>query len=36
VLMTVTILPARRGRRPGWRPGESYFDPDTVKIEPKR
>jgi hypothetical protein len=36
VLMTVTILPSRRGRRPGWRPGESYFDPDTVRIEPRR
>jgi site-specific DNA recombinase len=36
VLMTVTILPAKRGRRPGWRPGESYFDPDTVRIEPRR
>ena len=36
VLMTVTILPAKRGRRPGWRPGDSYFDPDTVRIEPKR
>jgi site-specific DNA recombinase len=35
-LMTVTILPARRGRRPGWRTGESYFDPATVRIEPKR
>jgi site-specific DNA recombinase len=36
VLATVTILPARRGRRPGWRTGESYFDPQTVRIEPKR
>lgn len=36
VLMTVTILPARRGRRPGWRAGESYFDPATVRIDPKR
>jgi hypothetical protein len=36
VLMTVTILPARRGRPTGWRPGESYFDPDTVRIEPRR
>jgi hypothetical protein len=35
-LMTVTILPAKRGRRVGWRAGESYFDPATVKIEPKR
>jgi site-specific DNA recombinase len=35
-LATVTILPARRGRRPGWRPGESYFDPRTVEIAWKR
>jgi site-specific DNA recombinase len=36
VLATVTILPARKGRRPGWRSGESYFDPATVRVEPKR
>jgi site-specific DNA recombinase len=36
VLMTVTILPAKRGRRPGWRPGDSYFDPATVDLLPKR
>jgi site-specific DNA recombinase len=35
-LMTVTILPARRGRPRGWRPGDSYFDPATIRIEPKR
>jgi site-specific DNA recombinase len=35
-LATVTILPARRGRRPGWQPGQSYFDPTTVKVTPKR
>jgi site-specific DNA recombinase len=35
-LATVTILPARKGRRPGWRAGESYFDPTTVRVEPKR
>ena len=35
-LATVTILPARRGRRPGWQPGQSYFDPTTVRVEPKR
>jgi DNA invertase Pin-like site-specific DNA recombinase len=33
-LVTVTILPARRGRRPGWQPGEGYFDPRTVQVEP--
>jgi site-specific DNA recombinase len=37
VLMTVTIKPAKRkGRRPGWRAGESYFDPATVGLLPKR
>jgi site-specific DNA recombinase len=36
VLATVTILPARKGRRPGWRAGEAYFDPATVRVEPKR
>jgi DNA invertase Pin-like site-specific DNA recombinase len=35
-LATVTILPARRGRRPGWQPGQSYFDPGSVLVEPKR
>jgi site-specific DNA recombinase len=29
---TVTLLPAARGRRPGWRPGERYFAPETVQI----
>jgi site-specific DNA recombinase len=36
VLATVTILPSRKGRRPGWQLGESYFDPRTVDITPKR
>jgi DNA invertase Pin-like site-specific DNA recombinase len=34
VVLTVTILPARRGRRPGWQAGESYFDPRSVRIQP--
>jgi site-specific DNA recombinase len=34
-LCTVTLLPARRGRPPGWTPGTSYFDPKTVRIKPK-
>lgn len=34
-LMTITLLPSRRGRRPGWRPGESYFDPASVRVEPR-
>jgi site-specific DNA recombinase len=36
VLCTVTILPARKGRRPGWRAGEGYFQAETVRVEPKR
>jgi site-specific DNA recombinase len=36
VLVEVVIHPARRGRRPGWQPGEPYFDPDTVDVIPKR
>jgi hypothetical protein len=35
-LVQVTILPARRGRRPGWRPGEPYFNPASVQVTPKR
>jgi hypothetical protein len=31
-LVTVTILRSPKGRRPGWRPGERYFDPRTVDI----
>jgi site-specific DNA recombinase len=32
-LMTVTLLPSGKGRRKGWKPGESYFDPSTVRID---
>lgn len=34
-LMTVTLLPARRGRPAGFQPGKtkSYFNPDTVRID---
>jgi site-specific DNA recombinase len=32
-LMTVTVNRARRGRPPGWRPGESYFDPRGITID---
>ena len=31
-LMTVTVHRTRRGRLPGWRPGDSYFDPRGVEI----
>lgn len=32
-LITVTLLPSGRGRPKGWEPGESYFRPDTVRID---
>lgn len=31
-LMTVTVCPAPKGRPRGWRPGEPYFDTDSVLI----
>lgn len=31
-LMTVTLLPAPRGRPRGWRPGEPYFSPSSVSV----
>lgn len=31
-LMTVTVLPARRGRVDGWAAGGRYFDPDAIEI----
>ena len=31
-LMTITIMPAPKGRPPGWRPGQRYVDPRTVLI----
>jgi site-specific DNA recombinase len=35
LLMVVTLKRSRRGRRPGWRPGDSYFDPDSVTFTPR-
>ncbi|MGC9536508.1 recombinase family protein [Streptomyces sp. UG1] len=37
-LMTVTLLPARRGRPAGFQPGvsKSYFNPDAVRIDWKQ
>ncbi|TQS44362.1 recombinase family protein [Cryptosporangium phraense] len=32
-LLLITLQPARRGRRPGWRVGENYFDPDSVSVQ---
>src|SRR3954447_13297819 len=31
-LMTVTVRRTRRGRPPGWQPGQSYFDPRGIEI----
>jgi site-specific DNA recombinase len=35
LLMVVTLKRSRRGRRAGWTPGSSYFDPDSVTITPR-
>jgi site-specific DNA recombinase len=32
MLVEVAILPAHKGRRAGWRAGETYFDPASVSI----
>lgn len=32
-LMTITVMPAPKGRPRGWRRGQPYFDPDYVEIE---
>jgi DNA invertase Pin-like site-specific DNA recombinase len=32
-LVRVRLMPSGRGRPPGWRPGESYFRPETVRID---
>jgi site-specific DNA recombinase len=34
-LVTVTLLPAKKGRPAGWRPGQPYFDPETISVVPK-
>lgn len=34
-LAVVEILPQSKGRPKGWKPGQAYFDPATVKIGPK-
>ncbi len=33
LLARVTILPARGGRPKGWKPGQSYVDPDQIRID---
>jgi site-specific DNA recombinase len=37
-LMTIKVMPTRKGRPPGWRPGQSYFDsgPESIQIEWRR
>lgn len=32
-LVSVTFMPAKRGRPSGWKTGQPYFDPETVDIE---
>lgn len=34
-VMTVTLHRSRKGRPPGWQPGQPYFSPDSVEITPK-
>lgn len=34
-LVEVTLLPAKKGRPKGWKPGLPYFDPGTVDITPR-
>lgn len=31
-LMCITIHPTKKGRPPGWKPGESYFNPKSIEI----
>lgn len=35
-LMTVWVRAAPKGRPPGWRPGQPYFDPDFIEIRWRR
>lgn len=34
-MLTVVIHRTAKGRRKGWRPGESYFDPTSIQITPR-
>jgi site-specific DNA recombinase len=36
ILMEITILPTKRGNRAGRKPGESMFDPASVRVEWRR
>lgn len=33
LLMIVTFLPGKKGRPKGWKPGDPYFDPESVRID---
>jgi site-specific DNA recombinase len=35
-LLMIAIFPTRKGRVPGWRPGQPYFDPESVFVEWRR
>ena len=37
-LVTIRVMPTRKGRPPGWQPGQSYFDsgPESIQIEWRR
>lgn len=35
-LMVVRLLPSGKGRPAGWRPGTSYFRPETIDVQPRR
>lgn len=32
LLMKVTFLPGKKGRPSGWKPGDPYFDPESIQI----
>lgn len=34
-LAVVTLIPTAKGRPKGWSPGQPYFDPTTVNVEPR-
>jgi DNA invertase Pin-like site-specific DNA recombinase len=33
LIESITILPTAKGRPAGWRPGQSYFNPETIQIQ---
>lgn len=32
-LLSITIHRTKKGRPPGWKPGDSYFNPETIQID---